>query len=41
MINFQYSRATDVADAIPLLLAAHPGAKLIAGGSMKPNIRTR
>ena len=40
MINFQYSRASDVADAI-LLLAAHPGAKLIAGGSMKPNIRTR
>ena len=32
MINFQYSRATDVADAI-FLLAAHPGAKLIAGGT--------
>jgi xanthine dehydrogenase YagS FAD-binding subunit len=42
MINFQYSRATDVADAI-LLLAAHPGAKLIAGGTnlidlMKENV---
>jgi xanthine dehydrogenase YagS FAD-binding subunit len=42
MINFQYSRATDVADAI-LLLAAHPGAKLIAGGTnlldlMKGNV---
>jgi xanthine dehydrogenase YagS FAD-binding subunit len=32
MINFQYSRATDVADAIRLL-ALHPGAKLIAGGT--------
>ena len=42
MINFQYSRATDVADAIRLL-AAHPGAKLIAGGTnlidlMKENV---
>jgi xanthine dehydrogenase YagS FAD-binding subunit len=42
MINFQYSRATDVVDAI-LLLAAHPGAKLIAGGTnlldlMKENV---
>jgi xanthine dehydrogenase YagS FAD-binding subunit len=42
MINFQYSRATDVADAI-LLLAAHPGSKLIAGGTnlldlMKENV---
>jgi xanthine dehydrogenase YagS FAD-binding subunit len=42
MINFQYSRATDVADAI-LLLGAHPGAKLIAGGTnlldlMKENV---
>ena len=42
MINFQYSRATDVADAIRLL-AAHPGAKLIAGGTnlidlMKKNV---
>jgi xanthine dehydrogenase YagS FAD-binding subunit len=42
MINFQYSRASDVADAI-LLLAAHPGAKLIAGGTnlidlMKKNV---
>ena len=42
MINFQYSRATDVEGAI-LLLAAHPGAKLIAGGTnlldlMKENV---
>src|SRR6476469_1987471 len=42
MINFQYSRATDVADAI-LLLTGHPGAKLIAGGTnlidlMKENV---
>ena len=42
MINFQYSRATDVADAIRLL-AANPGAKLIAGGTnlidlMKENV---
>jgi xanthine dehydrogenase YagS FAD-binding subunit len=42
MINFQYSRATDVADAIRLLVA-HPGAKLIAGGTnlidlMKENV---
>ncbi|MHC2196199.1 xanthine dehydrogenase YagS FAD-binding subunit [Bradyrhizobium diazoefficiens] len=42
MINFQYSRAADVADAI-LLLTAHPGAKLIAGGTnlidlMKKNV---
>jgi xanthine dehydrogenase YagS FAD-binding subunit len=42
MINFQYSRATDVADAI-FLLAGHPGAKLIAGGTnlidlMKENV---
>jgi xanthine dehydrogenase YagS FAD-binding subunit len=42
MINFQYSRATDVADAIQQL-AAHPGAKLIAGGTnlidlMKQNV---
>lgn len=42
MINFQYSRASDVADAI-LLLTAHPGAKLIAGGTnlidlMKENV---
>jgi xanthine dehydrogenase YagS FAD-binding subunit len=44
MINFQYSRATDVADAI-LLLTAHPGAKLIAGGTnlidlMKVNVES-
>ena len=32
MNNFQYARATDVADAIRLL-AADPGAKLIAGGT--------
>ena len=32
MNNFQYSRATDVADAIRLL-AADPAAKLIAGGT--------
>jgi xanthine dehydrogenase YagS FAD-binding subunit len=32
MINFQYSRATDVGDAIRLL-AADPNAKLIAGGT--------
>ena len=43
MINFQYSRAADVADAI-LLLTAHPGAKLIAGGTnlidlMKENVK--
>jgi xanthine dehydrogenase YagS FAD-binding subunit len=42
MINFRYSRATDVPGAI-LLLAAHPGAKLIAGGTnlldlMKGNV---
>jgi xanthine dehydrogenase YagS FAD-binding subunit len=42
MINFQYSRATDVADAIRLL-AADSGAKLIAGGTnlidlMKENV---
>src|ERR1700747_3470898 len=42
MINFQYSRATDVADAI-LLLTGHSGAKLIAGGAnlidlMKENV---
>jgi xanthine dehydrogenase YagS FAD-binding subunit len=42
MINFQYSRATDVGDAIRLLVA-HPGAKLIAGGTnlidlMKENV---
>ena len=42
MNNFQYSRATDVADAIRLL-AADPGAKLIAGGTnlidlMKENV---
>ena len=42
MINFQYSRATDVADAI-LLLTGHPGAKLFAGGTnlidlMKENV---
>ncbi|MDN4988447.1 xanthine dehydrogenase family protein subunit M [Bradyrhizobium sp. WYCCWR 13022] len=42
MINFQYSRATDVAEALRLL-AAHPGAKLIAGGTnlidlMKENV---
>ncbi|MGY4626402.1 molybdopterin cofactor-binding domain-containing protein [Bradyrhizobium sp. USDA 4486] len=42
MINFQYSRAADVTDAI-LLLTAHPGAKLIAGGTnlidlMKENV---
>jgi xanthine dehydrogenase YagS FAD-binding subunit len=42
MINFRYSRATDVAGAI-LLLGAHPGAKLIAGGTnlldlMKENV---
>jgi xanthine dehydrogenase YagS FAD-binding subunit len=42
MINFQYSRAGSVADAIALL-AEHPGAKLIAGGTnlidlMKENV---
>ena len=42
MNNFQYSRAADVADAIRLL-AADPGAKLIAGGTnlidlMKENV---
>ena len=42
MINFHYSRATSVADAIALL-AAHPGAKFIAGGTnlidlMKVNV---
>src|SRR5438105_9794623 len=42
MNNFRYSRATDVADAISLL-AAEPGAKLIAGGTnlidlMKENV---
>ncbi|WP_027529688.1 xanthine dehydrogenase family protein subunit M [Bradyrhizobium sp. WSM3983] len=42
MINFQFSRARDVADAI-LLLTGHPGAKLIAGGTnlidlMKENV---
>src|SRR3954454_19569147 len=42
MINFRYSRATDVPGAI-LLLAAHSGAKLIAGGTnlldlMKENV---
>ncbi len=42
MINFQYSRATDVAEALRLL-TAHPGAKLIAGGTnlidlMKENV---
>lgn len=42
MNNFQYSRASNVADAIQLL-AADPGAKLIAGGTnlidlMKENV---
>jgi xanthine dehydrogenase YagS FAD-binding subunit len=42
MINFQLSRAADVADAIRLL-AANPGARLIAGGTnlidlMKENV---
>lgn len=42
MNNFQYSRAADVADAIRLL-AANPGARLIAGGTnlidlMKENV---
>ena len=42
MNNFHYSRASDVADAIRLL-AADPGAKLIAGGTnlidlMKENV---
>src|SRR6185369_12983199 len=42
MNNFQYARATDIADAIRLL-AADPGAKLIAGGTnlidlMKENV---
>lgn len=42
MNNFRYSRASDVADAIRLL-AADPGAKLIAGGTnlidlMKENV---
>src|SRR4051812_357721 len=42
MNNFQYARANDVADAIRLL-AADPGAKLIAGGTnlidlMKENV---
>lgn len=42
MINFQYSRAADVADAVRQL-AADPGAKLIAGGTnlldlMKANV---
>jgi xanthine dehydrogenase YagS FAD-binding subunit len=32
MINFQYSRATDVADAVRQM-TADPGAKLIAGGT--------
>ena len=32
MINFQYARATDVADAVRLI-AADPTAKLIAGGT--------
>jgi xanthine dehydrogenase YagS FAD-binding subunit len=32
MINFQYSRATDVAEAVRLI-AAHPTAKFIAGGT--------
>ena len=32
MINFQYARATDVADAVRQM-AADPGAKLIAGGT--------
>ena len=32
MINFQYTRATDVADAVRLL-AAYPEAKFIAGGT--------
>ena len=32
MINFQYSRATDVADAVRQM-AAHPSAKFIAGGT--------
>src|ERR1700747_2538237 len=42
MLNFQYSRATDVADAM-LVLTGPPGAKLIAGGTnlidlMKENV---
>src|SRR5690242_4890375 len=42
MINFQYSRAADVADAVRLL-AADPAAKCIAGGTnlvdlMKENV---
>lgn len=42
MNNFQYSRAADIADAIRLL-AAEPGARLIAGGTnlidlMKENV---
>jgi xanthine dehydrogenase YagS FAD-binding subunit len=32
MINFQYARATDVADAV-LQIAADPAAKFIAGGT--------
>jgi xanthine dehydrogenase YagS FAD-binding subunit len=32
MINFEYARATDVADAVRQI-AAHPGAKFIAGGT--------
>ena len=33
MINFQYSRATDVADAVRMI-AADPTAKFIAGGTI-------
>src|SRR5687767_929396 len=32
MINFEYARATDVADAVRLI-GAHPTAKFIAGGT--------
>ena len=32
MINFQYTRATDLADAVRQI-AADPGAKFIAGGT--------
>src|SRR4029453_14773226 len=43
MINFQYTRARDVADAVRMI-AAEPGAKFIAGGTnlvdlMKYNVQ--
>jgi xanthine dehydrogenase YagS FAD-binding subunit len=33
MINFQYARASDVADAVRQMAAAGPGARFIAGGT--------